>query len=122
LSGILTPFRKDNAVSGKSKIFYCITKNYIPKIWTVLFPVIHLSQLNDSTMRATGEINQNFKIKVNGKNFNGKSISKLVGVRGLVALVGEELAEKFVERAFTEGADVTTCKLRRGLTVRFYSF
>lgn len=73
-------------------------------------------------MKSTREINQNFKIKVNGKNFTGKSFSKLVGVRGLVALVGEELAEKFVERAFNEGQDVTICKLRRGLTVRFYSY
>jgi len=72
-------------------------------------------------MRATSEINLNFKIKVNGKSFTGKSMSKLVGVRGLVSLVGEDLAEKLVERAFSEGLDVTTCKLRRGLTIRFYS-
>jgi len=73
-------------------------------------------------MRATSEINGNFKIKVNGRNFSGRSVSKLVGVRGLVSLVGLELADKLVERAFREGLDVTVCKLRRGLTVRFYSF
>jgi hypothetical protein len=74
-------------------------------------------------MRSTREINLNFKIKVNGKNFTGKSFSKLVGVRGLLNMVGDEkLAEKLVERAFNEGADVTVCKLRRGLTVRFYSY
>jgi len=73
-------------------------------------------------MRATSEINGSFKIKVNGRNFSGKSVSKLVGVRGLVSLVGLELADKLVERAFREGLDVTVCKLRRGLIVRFYSF
>lgn len=72
-------------------------------------------------MRTVSEINSNFKIKVNGKNFNGKYMSKLVGVRGLVSLVGEDLAGKLVERAFNEGLDVTTCKLRRGLVIRFYS-
>jgi len=49
-------------------------------------------------------------------------MSKLVGVRGLVSLVGQDLSEKLIERAFTEGKDVTVCKLRRGLTVRFYAF
>jgi len=73
-------------------------------------------------MRAISEINSNFKIKVNGKNFNGRTMSKLVGVRGLVSLVGQDLSEKLIERAFTEGKDVTVCKLRRGLTVRFYAF
>ena len=73
-------------------------------------------------MRAVSEINSNFKIKVNGKNFNGSAMSKLVGVRGLVSLVGQDLSEKLIERAFTEGKDITVCKLRRGLTVRFYAF
>lgn len=72
-------------------------------------------------MRAVSEINSNFKIKVNGRSFSGKYMSKLVGVRGLVSLVGEELAETLVERAFADGVDVKVCKLRRGLTVRFYS-
>jgi hypothetical protein len=73
-------------------------------------------------MRSVSEINSNFKIKVNGKNFNGSSMSKLVGVKGLVALCGLDLSAKLVERAFAEGKDITICKLRRGLTVRFYSF
>ena len=72
-------------------------------------------------MRTVNEINSNFKIKVNGRNFSGKTISTLVGVRGLVNLVGEDLKDKLVERAFTEGQDVTVCKLRRGLVIRFYS-
>lgn len=70
---------------------------------------------------STSEINKNFKIKVNGRNFKGRYISKLVGVKGLKELIGEELAFKLVDRAFNEGKDVTVCKLRRGIVVRFYS-
>lgn len=72
-------------------------------------------------MRTKSEINANFKIKVNGRNFNGRYMSKLVGVKGLFNLVGEDLGVKLIDRAFNEGKDVTVCKLRRGLTVRFYS-
>jgi len=84
-------------------------------------PLYICDKLNEKEMRATSEINKNFKIKVNGQNFNGRYMSKLVGVRGLVNLVGEDLAGKLVNRAFAEGLDVTTCKLRRGLIIRFYS-
>lgn len=72
-------------------------------------------------MRQVSEINQNFKIKVNGHNGDQRRMSKLVGVRGLLELVGQELAEKLVERAWNEGQDVTVCKLRRGLVIRFYA-
>ena len=67
------------------------------------------------------QINQNFKIKVNGRNFQGRYLSKLVGVKGLKELVGSELAFKLIDRAFREGKDKTECKLRRGLIIRFYS-
>jgi hypothetical protein len=84
---------------------------------------ICLNQLikKEKEMRSTSEINSNFKIKVNGKNFKGQSMSKLVGVRGLVSLLGEDISINLIERAFSEGKDITICKLRRGLTVRFYS-
>lgn len=72
-------------------------------------------------MRTVSEINRNFKIKVNGRNFRGRYFSKLVGVKGLNELVGPELADKLIDRAFREGKDKTECKLRRGLIVRFYS-
>lgn len=66
-------------------------------------------------------INKNFKIKVYGLDNNGKKINKLVGVSGLIALIGIEFVNKFVKRAFNEGADATYCKLRRGLKVAFYA-
>ena len=65
--------------------------------------------------------NKNFKIKVYGLDNNGKKINKLVGVSGLIALIGIEFVNKFVKRAFNEGADATYCKLRRGLKVTFYA-
>lgn len=72
-------------------------------------------------MISVSEINKNFKIKVNGHNYNGRYLTKLVGVSGLEKLVGQELAFKLIDRAFREGTDVVVCKLRRGLTIRFYS-
>ena len=43
-------------------------------------------------------INRNFLIKASGINSEGKRINTLVGVSGLLALIGEELADKFVTR------------------------
>lgn len=45
-------------------------------------------------------INRNFLIKASGINSEGKRINTLVGVSGLLALIGEDLADKFVTRAF----------------------
>lgn len=67
------------------------------------------------------DINSNWKIKVRGL-YNGKKINKLVGVSGLVALIGEELAGKFTARAFRDMLDKCVCKLRRGLVITFYAF
>jgi hypothetical protein len=68
----------------------------------------------------TTEINQNFRIKVYGVDANGNRINKLVGVAGLIALIGIELLNKFMKRAFACMEDVCVCKLRRGLKVSFY--
>lgn len=68
----------------------------------------------------TTEINQNFRIKVYGVDANGNRINKLVGVSGLIALIGIELLNKFMKRAFACMEDVCVCKLRRGLKVSFY--
>lgn len=69
------------------------------------------------------EINRNFKIKVAGYNNGTKKLNTLVGVSGLVKLIGEELANKFIKRAFENSLeDKTVCKLRRGLKVTFYNF
>ena len=65
-------------------------------------------------------INQNFRIKVFGKDENGKKINTLVGVSGIIRLIGEELFYKFVQRALDCMLDVCVCKLRRGLQVSLY--
>lgn len=68
----------------------------------------------------TTEINKNFRIKVFGYNAEGKKINTLMGVTGILALIGEELLNKFLRRAFACMEDVCVCKLRRGLKVSFY--
>lgn len=70
----------------------------------------------------TKQINSNFKIKVAGFNNDNKKLNTLVGVSGLVKLIGLELANKFIERAFESRDDKTVCKLRRGLKITFYNF
>ncbi len=65
-------------------------------------------------------INSNFRMKVYGVDENGNRINKLVGVAGLIALIGIELFNKFIDRAINAGLDKVVCKLRRGLQVSFY--
>ena len=65
-------------------------------------------------------INRNFRMKVYGYE-NGKRINKLVGVAGLIALIGIEFTNKFIDRALKAGLDKVVCKLRRGLQVSFYA-
>ena len=67
------------------------------------------------------EINRNWLIKVYGVDQNGNRINKLVGVRGLMELIGLELAAKFIARAFRALLDKVVCKLRRGLKITFYA-
>ena len=69
---------------------------------------------------STTVINKNFRLKVNGIDNNGNKLNKLVGVSGLISLIGEELLNKFLDRAFACMDDVCVCKLRRGLKVSFY--
>ena len=78
----------------------------------------------DTTMKqnleyTTKQINANFRIKVSGV-FNGKKINKLVGVAGALALIGVEMLNKLLKRAFSSLADKCVCKLRRGLKFSFY--
>lgn len=65
-------------------------------------------------------INREYMIKVNGVNYNGKYMTLLVGVSGLVNLIGIELSNKLFNKAMKFKGDVLTCKLRRGLIIRFY--
>lgn len=69
---------------------------------------------------STKEINATFKIKVSGVNFVGKKLNMLVGVSGLINLIGVELTNTLLSRAFSTQADKEVCKLRRGLKITFY--
>ena len=68
----------------------------------------------------TSWINENFRIKVYGRDEQGKRINTLLGVSGIIALIGIELFNKFIERAIKCMEDVCVCKLRRGLQVSLY--
>ena len=68
----------------------------------------------------TSEINRNFRIKVSGMDASGKRINKLVGVEGAIALIGVEMLNKLLRRAFACMEDVCVCKLRRGIKFSFY--
>lgn len=68
----------------------------------------------------TEEINSNFKIKVSGVNFEGKKLNTLIGVSGLIKLIGIELVNNLLKRAFNCMGDKEVCKLRRGLKITFY--
>lgn len=67
------------------------------------------------------EINRNFRIKVSGIDSDGNKIHTLVGVTGAMNLIGVELLNKFLKRAFECMDDVCICKLRRGLKFSFYA-
>ena len=68
----------------------------------------------------TRRINADFWIKVYGW-IDGVKIDKLVGVSGLLDLIGLDLLNKFVERAYKAGVNKVVCKLRRGIKITFYS-
>lgn len=70
---------------------------------------------------STRFINANFRLKVYGRNDEGRRFNTLMGVSGLVALIGIELLNKFVERALKAGLDCCKCKLRRGLQISLYA-
>lgn len=68
----------------------------------------------------TSYINANFRIKVYGRDEHGHKINTLLGVSGIIAMIGEELFFKFIQRALDCMKDVCVCKLRRGLVVSLY--
>ena len=76
-----------------------------------------MTQLNYSTKY----INRNYLIKVAGIDNEGCKINTLVGVSGMLALIGVELANKFLNRAEKGIDDSCVCRLRRGLKITFYN-
>lgn len=74
----------------------------------------------NSLTYSTRDINRNFRIKVAGVDNEGNKINMLVGVSGALKLIGVELLNKFLKRAFSCMDDVCVCKLRRGLKFSFY--
>lgn len=66
-------------------------------------------------------VNNTFKIKVFGVN-EGVKYNTLVGVSGLINLVGVELANRAISRAFKSLDDKCTVRLRRGLKIDFYYY
>lgn len=77
--------------------------------------------MNTTTLAySTAQINRDFRIKVSGRTEEGKRIHTLVGVSGLLALIGVEFANKFLNRAYNGDEDVCVCKLRRGIKVSLY--
>lgn len=69
---------------------------------------------------STSEINQNFRMKVYGRNDEGKKVDTLMGVSGLILLIGVDMMNKQLDRAFRSKEDKCICKLRRGLQVTYY--
>lgn len=72
-------------------------------------------------MGLINQINKAYRIKINGKNYIGQSMSVLVGFQGLAEILEDrKLAEKICERALKSKEDIFIRKLKRGLTIRFY--
>ncbi|MCQ2058679.1 MAG: ribosomal large subunit pseudouridine synthase B [Bacteroidaceae bacterium] len=67
------------------------------------------------------QINRDWRIKVDGYTEDGRKLHTLLGVRGTVALIGEEFLNKFLDRAYASMLDACTCKLRRGIVITFYA-
>lgn len=75
-----------------------------------------------ATMTYTSkQINRDWRIKVDGITEDGKRLHTLMGVSGIIALIGEEFLQKFLDRAYANMEDSCTCKLRRGIAVTFYA-
>lgn len=67
------------------------------------------------------EVNRNFKIKFYGTTKDGRKVNTLVGVRGMIAELGEQLAINYLVKAFNCPEDKMIRHPRnRGLKVTFY--
>lgn len=66
-------------------------------------------------------IRREFDIRVTGVDFVGPYIKKSMRLRGLADLIGEGVATRMARKALKSPDQVFVQKLRRGLTVKFYS-
>jgi hypothetical protein len=67
-------------------------------------------------------VNSMFLIRVITFDEKGRHISRLVGYKTAVKVIGsEELFHKMINRALDHGKDKERCKLRRGLMIDLYS-
>lgn len=82
------------------------------------------NSIYDGLNYTTKEINSTFKIWVYGNDkLTGKNIDTIIGVSGLIKLIGIDLTNSFLDRAFdTVNSDKCICKLRRGIKVTFYYY
>lgn len=81
----------------------------------------YLTKSYGEIVLTTAAINRNFRIKINGI-VNGEYVSKLVGVRGLLELLGSwAKVVKFALRAFDCLDDKCVCKVYGGAKVTFYA-
>lgn len=64
-------------------------------------------------------LSRDFLIVLDDRKIGG--CRTLVGLSGLIARVGEDWANRLIDAAYSSLDDVFTRKLRRGLTVQFYS-
>jgi hypothetical protein len=67
------------------------------------------------------ELSCHFLVKAYSTLDCGRSVNKLLGYSGLKALVGDNLAEKFIINAIMSEEQIIINKLRRGLTIKFYA-
>ena len=81
---------------------------------------MHQSGIYKGLEYTTKEINGTFKIKVSGVNYEGNRLNIAVGVSGLIKLIGVDLSNNLLKRAFETKDDKCICKLRRGLKITFY--
>lgn len=73
--------------------------------------------------RIDKNLNRDFRIKLFRSRLktNKFKINTLIGRRRLHSIVGEQLYNKIVSRAYREKTDKITFNLRRGISITFYS-
>ena len=79
---------------------------------------IKITAMKTYTMQ---QVNSMFLIRIITFDEKGRHLSRLVGYRTALGIIGQELFDKMITRALDHGKDKERCKLRRGLMVDLYS-